>query len=249
MANFKTHISTSTMLGIGYGVGAWFLWDVPLQQCVIAAGLCSVAGMLPDLDSDTGIPVRETLCFLAAVIPALMIPRFHALGLTPEEIVFASVVIYIVFRFGVGAVFRKYTVHRGMWHSIPAAVIAGLATFVISFSPEFGIRLFKAWGVVMGFLCHLILDEIYSVDLKGRKLPRLKKSFGTALKFFGKSAWGNFSTYAKLALLVLICMTDATVMAFFNAQPLKLNVLSRESSEYLGELLPETAKQPEPTLR
>ena len=44
MANFKTHISTSTMLGIGYGIGAYFLWDVPAQHCIIAAGLCSVAG-------------------------------------------------------------------------------------------------------------------------------------------------------------------------------------------------------------
>lgn len=236
MANFKTHISTSTMVGIGYGVGAFFVWDVPVQQCVIAAGLCSVAGMLPDLDSDTGIPVRETLCFLSAIIPALMIPRFQALGMTPEQIVFAAVVIYIGFRFGVGAIFKKYTVHRGMWHSIPAAMTAGLATFLISFSPEFGIRLFKAWAVVMGFLTHLILDEIYSVDLKGRKLPRLKKSFGTALKFFGKSAWGNFSTYAKLAVLVVIAMGDASVMAFFNAQPIDLESLTGTTTEYLGEL-------------
>lgn len=236
MANFKTHITASTVLGIGYGAGAFLLWDIPFEQCVIAAGCCSVAGMLPDLDSDSGIPVRETLCFLSAVIPALMIPRFEALHMAPEHIVFTSIVIYITFRFGVGRLFKRYTVHRGMWHSIPAAAIAGLATYLISFSPEFGIRIFKAWGVVMGFLTHLLLDEMYSVDLKGRKLPRLKKSFGTALKFFSKSAWGNISTYGKLAILMVIAMGDSNIMAFFDAQPINLQALTAPTSEYIGEL-------------
>lgn len=35
----------------------------------------------------------------------------------------------------------------------------------------------------VGYLVHLLLDEIYSVDITGR---RLKASFGTALKFFDK---------------------------------------------------------------
>ena len=224
------------MLGIGYGVGAYFLWDVPAQHCIVAAGLCSVAGMLPDLDSNSGVPVRETLCFISVLIPALMIPRFRALGMSPESMVFASFIIYITMRFGVGAIFKKYTKHRGMWHSIPAAAIAGLVTFIVSLSPEMGIRLFKSWAVVMGFLCHLVLDEIWSVDLYGKKI-RLKKSFGTALKFFSKSAWGNFSTYAKLAILTLIVISDPHVMTFFNAQPLNLEI-SEGAREWVGDLIP-----------
>ncbi len=35
--------------------------------------------------------------------------------------------------------------------------------------------------VTIGYIVHLVLDEIYSVDLKNRKI---KKSFGTALKLF-----------------------------------------------------------------
>lgn len=249
MANFKTHISTSTMLGIGYGVGAYFLWDVEASHCIVAAGLCSIAGMLPDLDSDNSVPVRETLCFLSVLIPAMMIPRFRALGMNSEQMVLASAAIYVGFRFGVGKIFRKYTVHRGMWHSIPAAAIAGLVTFLVCMCPEFGVRLFKAWAVIMGFLSHLILDEIYAVDLKGRKLPRLKKSFGTALKFFGKSAWGNFTTYAKLAALVVIVMSDASVMAFFNAQPLELDGIKGTTTEWVGELLPAAEEKIDSFLR
>src|SRR5688500_4290560 len=50
MAGFKTHITTSTVLGVGYGVGAHMLYGVPIPTCALAAGLCSVSGMLPDID-------------------------------------------------------------------------------------------------------------------------------------------------------------------------------------------------------
>ena len=38
--------------------------------------------------------------------------------------------------------------------------------------------------------------------------PRLKKSFGTALKFFGEGWWPNLSTYAKLLVLTLAVVED-----------------------------------------
>jgi hypothetical protein len=235
MADFKTHITTSTVLGIGYGFTAWYLWDVPLQHSLVAAGLCSLAGMLPDLDSDTGVPVRETLCFVSVLVPMLMLRRFEAMGMSPEQIVFAAALIYLGLRFGVGAVFKRYTKHRGMWHSVPAAIIAGLVTWVVCLSPEVGVRLLKSCAVVLGFLSHLVLDEIYSVDLYGR---RIKRSFGTALKFFGRSRWANFSTYAKLALLTLIVMGDARFMGLFNAQPIDLQSATGAAQEWVGELIP-----------
>lgn len=237
MADFKTHISTSTMLGIGYGVGAYLVWDVPPEHCVIAGVLCSIAGMLPDLDSDTGVPVRETLSFLSALIPVLMFPRFRTMGLSAEWMVVAAALIYIALRFGVGKIFKKYTKHRGMWHSVPAAAIAGMVTFLVCLSPDLEIRLFKSWAVVIGFMSHLVLDEIYAIDLYGKTL-RLKKSFGTALKFFSKSTWANFSTYGKLIILVVIIMGDAKVMELFDAKPIEIPFTARE---WVGEILTPTS--------
>ena len=173
MADFKTHISFSTAVGCFYGAAGYYAFGVPPAHCFIAGGLCSVAGMLPDLDSDSGIPLREMLSFVSVVIPMLMLPRFEALGLTPEHMVFVAGVMYVLIRFGIGALFRRYTKHRGMWHSIPAAMIAGLVTFMVCLSSDFEIRLFKAWAVVIGFMVHLTLDEIYAVDWQG-KLPKVK---------------------------------------------------------------------------
>ena len=73
MAGFKTHISVSGMIGIGYGAAGLLLWEMQPATCVLAGGLCCVSGMLPDLDSDSGIPLRESLSLGAAVVPMMMI--------------------------------------------------------------------------------------------------------------------------------------------------------------------------------
>ena len=88
MAGFKTHITTSTLLGIGDGSWrAFAFYHVPLPTCVLAAGLCGVSGMLPDLDSGPGRPLRESMAFAAAVVPMMLIASVQAFGLAPETIV------------------------------------------------------------------------------------------------------------------------------------------------------------------
>lgn len=226
VADFKTHISTSTILGIGYGTGAYFLIGMPLEHCLIASGLCSLAGMLPDLDSDSGVPVREMLCFVSVIVPMLMVPRFAALGICCENMVLASAVVYVGIRFGIGTIFKKYTVHRGMWHSIPAAMIAGMFMYLVCMSEDVGVRLFKSWAVVLGFVSHLLLDELYSVDWQGKKI-RVKKSFGTAMKFFSSRPWANFTTYAKLAVLLVMILSDGPLMDYFGREAIDVPFSAR----------------------
>ena len=218
MADFKTHITASTVLGAAYGGAGWYFLGIPPAHAMIAASMCSVAGMLPDLDSNSGIPQREMLSFVSVIIPMLMLDRFEALHLTTEQIVFVAGVMYVIIRFGIGGLFRKFTKHRGMWHSIPAALVAGLVAFLVCLSADLQIRIFKAWAVVLGFIIHLILDEIYAVNWQG-KLPKAKKSFGTALKFWGKDPLPNYATYAKLVALVVIIVSDDYVMDCYCEPP------------------------------
>src|SRR3954454_4401975 len=109
------HITTSTGLGVAYGAGAALQFDVPLPACVLAGGLCSVSGMLPDIDSGPGRPLRESLSFAAAVVPMLMIDRFSRMGMTFESMALAGGALYCFIRFGLAWFLRKYTVHRGMF--------------------------------------------------------------------------------------------------------------------------------------
>jgi hypothetical protein len=215
MANFQTHISVSTALGIGYA-GVGLVHEVPLDSCLLAAGLCSVAGMLPDVDSDSGVPFRETMAFLAAVVPMLLVDRFRQIGMSHEAMALSAVVLYGAIRFGAGEFLRRYTVHRGMFHSIPAAIVFAEAGFLIFGSDDLRLRLYKSGAILAGFLSHLLLDEVYSVEwYRGRM--RLKQSFGTALKLWGESRWGNLSTYVKLILLSMLVAREPVVQQWIES--------------------------------
>jgi hypothetical protein len=203
MAGFKTHITVSSVLGVGYGGAAYLMYGVPLPTCVLAGGLCGVSGMLPDIDSDSGTPLRESVAFAAAVTPMMLLQRFQQMGMSHESIILAAGAIYLLIRFGVAALLKRYTVHRGMFHSLPAAVVFGELAFLLASGEDVRLRLYKAGAVVIGYLSHLVLDEIYSFQWSRGRL-RMKSSFGTALKLFGHDHWANFSAYAKLLILTAV---------------------------------------------
>lgn len=240
MAGFKTHITTSTVIGVGYGVAGYAL-GIPLETCMLGTGLCSVAGMLPDLDSDSGRPIREATAFGAAVVPMLMLDRFQHMGLSNESIVLAGVLVYLVIRFGLSELLKRFTVHRGMWHSVPACAIAGLLAFLICSCSTMPPRYFKAGAVVLGFMSHLLLDEIYSIERRGLWF-RKKKSFGTAIKFFGPRLLPNLSTYAKLFLLIAFCIGDPIIMQHFGAEESDAHHTARSLEDSTKQAVEEIAE-------
>ncbi len=199
MANFRTHLAASTTLGLGYGAAGYAL-GMPWESSLLAAGLFAVGGILPDLDSDQSVPLRETVTFTAAVVPMLLLDRWRHLGAGTDLIILAGGLIYLAIRFGLFPLLRWYTVHRGMFHSVPAAIICGQLVWLLMEDPNPGGRAFKAAAATLGYLLHLVLDELYSFQRRGI-LVRRKRSAGTALKWWGKSLWANITTYGKLALL------------------------------------------------
>jgi len=214
MADFKTHLTTSTVLGIGYGAAAYFGFNAPWPSCLLAGGLCSVSGMLPDIDSDSGVPLRESIGFAAAIVPMLMLDRFRSLGWSSEMTVLAGAGIYLFIRFVVSWLVKHFTVHRGMFHSLPAAGVCFLGAFLICSGSDLNLRLFKAGGVLLGFMSHLVLDEIWSIEFT-YGIPSFKKSFGTAIKFWGDSFIPNILAYGCLVALVGVALADPLLMEQF----------------------------------
>lgn len=197
MAAFREHITFSTVLGVGYAVGLKSLgYEAP--HALLAGGLCGLAGMLPDLDSDSGKPVREMFGFLSAVAALIF---FHRLGEGDLEFrMLLSAGLYLFIRFGFAYIFKQVTVHRGMCHSIPGAIIACLTTYLVFSNMEHRGALAIAGGVLMGFLSHLLLDEIYAVNFNGVKL-KLNQFAGSALKFTSKSRAANVVCWSLVAIL------------------------------------------------
>ena len=207
MPGFKIHITASTAMGVVYGGTALVGYEQPLETCLLATGLCSVSGMLPDLDSGPGRPLRESVTFAAAVVPMLLLDRFKHMGMSHDAMVLAGGLIYLGIRFGLAAVLRHYSVHRGMFHSLPTALIFSELAFLLCSSGGLPLRFYEAGAVMMGFLSHLILDEIWSIEWRGFR-PGLKSSAGTAFKAWGPCLWSNALTYVLMVATTLVVLND-----------------------------------------
>ncbi len=212
MAGFRTHITVSGALGVVYGGAAVNPGGFDTSAAVLAAGLTTAGGMLPDLDSDSGVPVRELFGLAAAAVPLLLVPRMVDAGLGREAVLAALLFGYVVIRYVVADVFRRLTVHRGMYHSVPAMLVSGLVVYLAYHSPDRGVRLLLAGGVMLGFLSHLVLDEVYSVDFRGLRV-KLKASAGSALKFGSSSLPATAACYALLGGLLYLAYQDALAPA------------------------------------
>lgn len=215
MAMFPTHIKCSTVAGIVGGAVAYIGYGVPLTTSAVGGGLCAIGGILPDIDSGPGIPLREITTFLASAVPTMLITRLLSYNLNQESLILVGAIIYVGIRFGLAHFLRHYTVHRGMFHSFPSMAIFGELTYLLFYGETMFVRIFMVSAVCLGFFIHLLLDEIYSVEWDGR--PRVKKSFGTAMKFAGDNWWANATCYGKLAVLTYFVMCDPRVVEQISA--------------------------------
>jgi membrane-bound metal-dependent hydrolase YbcI (DUF457 family) len=207
MAGYRTHISVSGGLGAAYGAAAVEPLGFTTETAVLAAGLTMVGGMLPDLDSSSGVPVREMFGLAAVVLPLTMVPRLYEMHVSQEGILATLLFGYVAIRYGASRVFKRFTVHRGMFHSIPAMLVAGLIVYLGYQSPYRPVRFLFAAGVMIGFLSHLILDELYSVDFRGLRI-KFNQFAGSAIKFVSPSFIATTVCYVLLGSLLYLAYLD-----------------------------------------
>jgi hypothetical protein len=207
MASYVGHLTFSTGLGAAYGAAGALGLHMDWGPVFLGASLTAVGGLLPDLDSDSGVPVRELFGLGAVVVPFMAFPRIQAHGFTMEQTLAILFAMYLVIRYGVSAVFKKWTVHRGIYHSVPAMLIAGLTVFLVYHNPNLTLRLYLAAGVMLGFLSHLVLDELCSVDFSGVAI-KLNQFAGSALKVKSESWAITIATYSLLGYLGFLAYKD-----------------------------------------
>jgi LexA-binding, inner membrane-associated putative hydrolase len=203
MASYRGHLTFSTILGAAYGVGGYWFFSFDPIPVGIAGVLTAASGLLPDLDSDSGVPQRTLFGSASILLPLLAVPRMLAMRTPLEEILVFLVLGHVVIRYGLSRIFKRITVHRGMFHSIPGMLIAGLCVFLIYHHGDSLVRAYVAGGAMLGFLSHLVLDELCSVDISGANV-RLNKFAGSALKFASPSWMATACTYIMLAGLAFL---------------------------------------------
>ena len=117
----------------------------------------------------------------------------------------------VAVRYVAKEIFFHFSYHRGIWHSLLATVFCAFLTAWI-YSTLLGRNAGVAWlaagFMAIGYLTHLTLDEIYSVDVMD---TRIKASFGTALKPVDFKHPGH-STAMGVATVLVFLMTPPTSM-------------------------------------
>lgn len=204
MGNYRQHLTLSTATGAVFAGFSWWPCGFPATTCLVAGGLCSLGGLLPDIDSDTSRSFRDYMWMTGSIASTLVANRLYTMEIDAEMTIFIGVSIFMGIRYGLASIIKKFTIHRGIIHSIPAAVISGELVYLLS-AGNFEQRLLKAIGFALGFFSHLLLDEICSFTKVDGKI-HVKKSFGTALKLFNRSKLQvAFGCYLVLGLLTWLC--------------------------------------------
>ncbi len=208
MAGFKTHVTVGTFTGFFLAIVSYIAEWVTSFGLVSAIFFATMAGsFLPDLDSDTGLPYQIIFGLYALLIAGLTFYLFYNISNGNVILSFISPVLaFVIIRYVLGPLFKRYTKHRGIFHSIPAALISFFATLLIVSLVNMPVvnKFLIALAVGIGYLSHLVLDEIFSTNILIGKIKKPKKSLGTALKFGAKSRTATLIAYILLFVLIFL---------------------------------------------
>lgn len=209
MAQFHAHISVSTILGVIYAfLGIYFL-DVYPELAILAAVLCALAGLLPNIDQPGSFSARELAGIIAAVTPLALFEYFPLLrsGGLPR-VALIVILSYLLARVFIIRGLQKFTVHRGVLHSIPAALLSFELVYLF-FGNEvyWADRTFLALAAFLGYCSHLLMDASTNVDIIGSAMGKGKKG-APALSITGNTVISSLVMYGLVGYLGYIVHKD-----------------------------------------
>ena len=202
MADFRTHLTGGALVAAAAAFASYAhgLSDAAGTQALFAVG--TAASLLPDIDADDSKPLRAVFD-IAGIVAGFLVAFAFAGRFGALELVGIWAGTWLMVRWPVRMAFAHFTVHRGLWHSLLMALVLALGTGIVAerwvgLGP--GMAWLAACFVLLGYVTHLVLDEIASVDLLGRQT---KASFGSALKPASLRAWPGSVVLLVLAVLLL----------------------------------------------
>ena len=230
MADFKTHLSFGAATGFVLAIVTHMVnWVETMAMAVIIFFATVIGSFLPDMDSDSGLPIRIIFGLYAYFAATLTMYYLYDNRASIYLIIFLPIASFVFVNFYLKKIFSKYTTHRGIFHSIPAFLIAFFLSLFIAWTTDLPTleKFSIALSISFGYLSHLVLDEIYSINilmsnkktrkikLKGFSLKKyikanfgVKRSFGTALElgFKQKKKYPAIIAYIILIVLIIIAI-------------------------------------------
>ena len=208
MANFPTHIAVGTLVSGAFAT-LTLAADAVSPENVLAIAVAGMVGsVLPDIDLKESRPSQAMFNGLGLFISfAILFVFVDRLSIAEMWILWLGT--YISIRYVAYFIFHRMSYHRGIYHSILAGVFFWFVTAIIYryvLQRHEGVAWLAGAFTFIGYLVHLILDEIYSVDVMG---ARIKRSFGSALKFIDHKHMGHSSAMA-IATVIAFLLTPPT---------------------------------------
>ncbi|CAA6802834.1 MAG: Unknown protein [uncultured Sulfurovum sp.] len=215
MANFNTHFTVAATASAVVSATLLSMEVVSPEEAVIAFGLGTLGGLLPDVDSAHSTSIKVGFNVLSLLMTIMLI-FVKSSSYSLIEMTVVSVLVFMGIRYAFLEFFRKISKHRGMFHTVPVALIWGIVVASLC-QWFFDLNSLVSWVygfmITWGYLVHLILDETYSVDLGNR---RMKRSSGTAFKFgMFKNRNQKIQTaivYASIPLLLVFVAPDTALV-------------------------------------
>lgn len=226
MANFNTHFTVAAGASALVSATLLSMEVVTPQEAVVAFGIGTLGGLLPDVDSSHSTSIKVGFNVLSLLMTIMLI-FVKSSTYSLVEMLIVSALVFSAIRYAFLGFFRKISKHRGMFHTIPVAFIWGIVIAILC-QWFFDLNSLVSWVygfmVSFGYLVHLSLDELYSVDLGNR---RMKKSSGTALKLgMFKNRQQQFHTlliYATIPILFALAPDTAMITSALFSQDAWLN--------------------------
>jgi len=225
MADFKTHLNVGAATGFGLSIFTYMVdWISNIYMAVIIFFATVIGSFLPDMDSDSGLPVKIIFGLYAYLAATLALYFVNDAGYSVIFLVTVPAVAFVFVNVVLEKIFSKYTSHRGVFHTIPAILIIFLLSLKIAHQTRLPLmeQFVISLSLGMGYFCHLLLDEIYAINfLTGSKSKSngfsfkkwikrhfgVKHSFGTALDLGFNQDEKYPGIIAYIILITLIIMT------------------------------------------
>lgn len=180
------------------------------KQVILYFTLGTVGSLLPDIDANDSVPIQITFSVASILLAFVTMFFFAAIFYSVMELVLIWLVTYLLLRWIIFALFSRLTTHRGIFHSLPAALFFGFVSAAVAHR-VMGVDPQQAWMsglfITYGYIVHLALDEFFSVNIFG---IRTRRSFGSAMKLYSR---GSFTTslYMYLALMAAFIITPSII--------------------------------------
>ena len=217
MARFTTHVVVGAAVsGI---VASGFLFSgiaTPRQFAwYFVAGF--TGSLVPDIDYKDSFFLRTIFAFLGVALATWVVFFLFIYIWSLFEIFIIWLLIFLVVYYGFYGLFISLTLHRGLFHSVAAAFFAWALTTFVAFW-VFYFPPFYCWAlgfmVWVGYITHLILDEIFHVDLEGVVVKDYR--YFTVFKFYSPNTSIFLNIFLWFATFALFwwCPTHSTFFSY-----------------------------------